>query len=151
LSGDFLFNEQTVFEEVDTPFTGVETMVDEETWQLPTEGFQLRHELPDRSETQMDGLASKELNRDRNRSGSLGPDDNTYEDALRFGSLTTQLNRGPALDFTDVIQETVQYHASQGDLQTAVSLILVLGDKVRCHFKESVLEAWMLDYIGRLN
>lgn len=37
--GDFLFNEQTAFEEVDTPFTGMETMVDEDRWQLPSVRF----------------------------------------------------------------------------------------------------------------
>ena len=83
---------------------GVDTMVDEDAWQLPTEGFQLRHELPDRSDAHSDGISAKDLNRsDRNRSGSLGPDDHSYEDVLRFGSLATQLCHGPSLDFTDLI------------------------------------------------
>ncbi|OQV16163.1 WD repeat-containing protein 24 [Hypsibius exemplaris] len=150
-AGDFLFNEQTVFEEVDTPFTGVETMVDEDAWQLQTEGFQLRHELPDRSDSHIDGLATKDINRDRNRSGSLGPDDHSYEDALRFGSMTALLTRGPTLDFSQLVQETVHFYAEQGDPQTAVSLILVLGERIRSHFKEALLEAWMLDYIDLLS
>ena len=40
-TGDFLFNEQTVFEEVDTPFTGIDTIVDEEQWQLPSVSYNL--------------------------------------------------------------------------------------------------------------
>ena len=106
-------------------------------------------ELPARSHSHIDGISSKSdlSRRDRNRSGSLGPDE-SCEDALRLGALTGHMNGWQAIDFTERVQETIHHHASQGDLQTAVSLVIVLGDRSKGMVNESVLEAWMLDYIG---
>lgn len=36
----------------------------------------------------------------------------------------------------------------QGDVQTAASMYIVLGNKVKGHIDEEVLEGWMSAYIG---
>lgn len=107
-------------------------------------------ELPDRSHGRADGISSKVdmIRRDRNRSGSLGPED-TGENGLRLDSLLANINHGPMLDFTERMQDAIHFSANQGDLQTAVSLVLVLGDRGRGMVGEEVLEAWLLDYIGK--
>ena len=86
-------------------------------------------------------------NRNRIRSGSIGPESET-EDSLRLASLLTQVSGSSSLDFGDLIQEIILYHAEQGDLQTAVSLVIVLGNRIKGCFDESLLEAYFLDYIG---
>ncbi|GAU97749.1 hypothetical protein RvY_08990-2 [Ramazzottius varieornatus] len=156
-TGDFLFNEQTVFEEVDSPFVVAEPVDEESFHTLPTEGFQLRHELPDRAhaclthdvEVVPGGRATTNANRNRIRSGSIGPDSET-EDSLRLASLMPQVSGSSFLDFSDLVQESIQYHAEQGDVQTAVSLIIVLGDRIKGFFDEVLLEAYVLDYIDLL-
>ena len=116
-AGDFLFNEQTVFEEVDSPFVVAEP-IDEESFQnLPVEGFQLRHDLPDRShaylthevEVSPGSRAALNPNRNRIRSGSIH--ESETEDSLRLASLMTQVSGSSPLEFGDLIQESILYHA----------------------------------------
>ena len=40
---------------------------------------------------------------------------------------------------------TVYY---QGDVQMAVSVVIVLGDKIRSHIDQMTLEHWFMSYIG---
>ena len=37
----------------------------------------------------------------------------------------------------------------QGDVQTAVSVMIVLGDKIRPHVDELAQEQWFMSYIGK--
>lgn len=47
--------------------------------------------------------------------------------------------------------EMLYHMAEDGDVQTAVSLLLVLGDRVRHLLNESAVEHWILAYIDALS
>lgn len=52
--------------------------------------------------------------------------------------------------FSDLIVDVLQYYANQGDVQTTVSFLIVLGDRVRNFLDESLQESWFHSYIGKL-
>lgn len=62
----------------------------------------------------------------------------------------------PRWNSSELIAATLQHHANDGDFQTAVCVLLVLGEKRRYLTKttsvdEVVQEQWLLSYIDTLN
>lgn len=62
----------------------------------------------------------------------------------------------PRWNCSDLLAETLQQHADEGDFQTAVCILLVLGDRRRYLTKTAQLdevtqEQWLLTYIDMLS
>lgn len=61
----------------------------------------------------------------------------------------------PRWNSSELIAETLQQHANEGDFQTVVNVLLVLGDRRRYLTKMSTIdevtqEQWLLTYIEML-
>lgn len=52
---------------------------------------------------------------------------------------------------SSVVTDMLYHLADEGDVQTAVTLILVLGDRIRPTINESALEHWFFSYIDALS
>lgn len=64
--------------------------------------------------------------------------------------------RLPRWNSSELIVETLEHHANDGDFQTAVCVLLVLGERRRYLTKSPLLdeviqEQWLLSYIDMLN
>lgn len=47
----------------------------------------------------------------------------------------------------DSVQEMLRFHAEKGDIQTAVSILIVLGKKINFPLAEK--SKWVIGYIGK--
>ncbi|RUS90721.1 hypothetical protein EGW08_001525, partial [Elysia chlorotica] len=117
---------------------------------LPNEGFQPRHELnamtgnhPHMMGDPDTGVAAV---MDAPRSGELDvllPASQSCEPTLAV----TQLHTPEPLDFSQSIADMISSLADQGDVQSAVSMLIVLGENIRPHIDEAFQECWFFSYI----
>lgn len=117
-------------------------------WTLPTEAFPIRHEIMDRS-------PPPEQFPNHHHTPDLPEDTQTIQvDDQLPGMLTVstpskKLSWDPSL----IIIDALHYYATLGDIQTAASILIVLGDsrKYLTGLSEVVQEHWLLGYIELLS
>lgn len=128
-----------------------------EDWiQLPTEAFQPRHELtdptapPDRPDHD---TALMTLHSEVALVLTPVPDSNNEpeDDLLNINIDPKHLHTGPSLDFAANAVEIINYLADQTHVQTAVTMLIVLGDQVRSKIDVETQENWFLAYIDLLS
>ncbi|XP_076468926.1 GATOR2 complex protein WDR24-like [Babylonia areolata] len=130
----------------------------EEWTQLPSEAFQPRHEItgptapPDRPDHDSI-LAAVESDAVAFSTPLQTPVDDSEpsEQYLNLNIDTSALHCGPVLDFTPFAIQGIHSLAEQGDIQTCVSMLIVLGDHVRSHIDLETQENWFLSYIDLLS
>lgn len=115
-------------------------------WTLPTEAFPLRHELQDRSPPpeQFPNHISPEIN---DIQSAVAVEDQPSS-LLSVTSIPKLLPWNP----TPIIVESLKYHALISDVQTSVSILLVLGD-YRPNYNvldKATQEQWILGYLDQL-
>ncbi|PVD30506.1 hypothetical protein C0Q70_09773 [Pomacea canaliculata] len=153
-SGDFFFGDG----DTDVvPYTlGINVHSTGEDWShLPPEAFQPRHEItghttpPDRFDgTDHDALHIAAIESDITL--PTPTETELREQYLNLSIDVSSLPSCPAHDFTPIVVELIRYFAEQGDVQTCVSMLIVLGDHVRSHIEEESQENWFLSYIDLL-
>ncbi|XP_077864597.1 GATOR2 complex protein WDR24 [Saccoglossus kowalevskii] len=134
-------------------YSGNETTED---WHLPTEAFQPRHEIRDRSPS------PDQLQQVRPESPSSCNDSETLSIHNQFLSIPTSDNINPMpmsavistslqpWQFKQIIRDMLHFYAEQGDVQMTVSALIVLGDRIRNLIDETTQELWFMSYIELL-
>ncbi|KAF7268665.1 hypothetical protein GWI33_018236 [Rhynchophorus ferrugineus] len=117
-------------------------------WTLPTEAFQLQHEI-------MDHSPPPEQFPNHHHSASIQIDTlHTFQlDEQHSAMLTVSLPpKQLTWDPSSVVIKTLQHYATLGDVQTAATVLIVLGDsrKYLTGLSEAVQEHWMMGYIELL-
>ena len=114
-------------------------------WILPSEAFQPRHEIKDRSPPP-EHFTSRCFAGTRIEAQMVEVEDTTSALLCLPGSSSSL---GTSLGWSGISNavDMVYHMAEDGDVQTAVSLILVLGDRIRHLLNESAVEHWILAYI----
>ncbi|XP_064647525.1 GATOR2 complex protein WDR24-like isoform X2 [Lineus longissimus] len=159
--GDFFFGDG---EGADNPFgydnlTGMELsegpglVMD---WNLPTEAFQPRHEIvaqsvsPQHTADRLGDRDSPSSANESDFSSHVNMEENAFprSELINARPFVTQM---PVWQCTDIVVEMLYHYAKQGDVQMAVSVIIILGDKIRPHIEEQALEQWFMSYIDLLS
>ncbi|XP_064614643.1 LOW QUALITY PROTEIN: GATOR2 complex protein WDR24-like [Liolophura sinensis] len=119
---------------------------------LPSEAFQPRHEILDQStppETQLlNGAIDSPPSANESDLNNQHPDQETEIQAL-IKSLQP-ITRLPEWKFSDIVLDMLKYYAEQGDIQTSVSMLIVLGERLRGKIDEQTQENWFASYIELL-
>ncbi|XP_046842250.1 GATOR complex protein WDR24-like [Xenia sp. Carnegie-2017] len=147
---DFIFGEEQEFQ-FDSADIDAQLEIE---YTLAHEAFEPRQDIEDRPlptlhsererySTPYSGGDSDVATAQNHRSSIV---DLTLKDDERMRSLLF-----PKLDFTDIVVECLEYYAKQGDVQMSVSVLLVLGDKIRSAIEEHVQEQWLLSYVDLLS
>lgn len=109
---------------------------EEQEYSLPQEAFPLRHEIVD-NPSALDHLQDKadspHVSGNEAETVSLTP-----VESFSLISISHSLyeNRLPSDFFNPIVRDTLLFYAEQGDVQTAVSVLIVLGDRIRKEIDE---------------
>ncbi|NXO76368.1 WDR24 protein, partial [Sitta europaea] len=109
---------------------------EEQEYSLPQEAFPLRHEIVD-NPAALDHLQDKadspHVSGNEAETVSLTP-----VESFSLISISHSLyeNRLPADFFSPIVRDTLLFYAEQGDVQTAVSVLIVLGERIRKEIDE---------------
>ncbi|NXN82290.1 WDR24 protein, partial [Bombycilla garrulus] len=111
---------------------------EEQEYSLPQEAFPLRHEIVD-NPSALDHLADKadspHVSGNEAETVSLTP-----VESFSLISISHSLyeNRLPSDFFNPIVRDTLLFYAEQGDVQTAVSVLIVLGERIRKEIDEQM-------------
>ncbi|XP_028401189.1 GATOR complex protein WDR24-like isoform X2 [Dendronephthya gigantea] len=147
---DFVFSEEQEFQFDSQDISGEMQLED---YTLANEAFEPRQNIEDRPPS---------LETDQERPDTpISPIDSdiasVYTQQTSFvESLLT--NQGemknvlfPKWDCSGVVKDCLKYYANKGDIQMCVSVLLVLGDKIRPEIDEKVQEEWFKSYLDLLS
>ncbi|XP_059470417.1 GATOR complex protein WDR24 [Neocloeon triangulifer] len=115
----------------------------QQDWTLPSEAFNLRHEIEDRSPPpeQFPNHCSVDMI-------DVTPPE---ESNLILPLINVSgLPRMSLFDPSEVVASALNRHAESSDVQTAASVLLVLGEKRAAHIEECKQETWLLGYLELL-
>ncbi|NWU90806.1 WDR24 protein, partial [Upupa epops] len=109
---------------------------EEQEYSLPQEAFPLRHEIVD-NPSALDHLQDKadspHVSGNEAETVSLTPVESF---SLISISHSIYENRLPSDFFNPIVRDTLLFYAEQGDVQMAVSVLIVLGDRIRKEIDE---------------
>lgn len=150
VQGDFYFGdgEADLFRMLD--FSHLSSMPTDEDWTLPREAFNVRHPLgdgsppPEIANMPNSPLCAAEEISDREFGGN-----EEEEQSMMLALCNTP--KFPSWNFSDHVANVLQFYAEQGDVQMSVSILLVLGEKVRYVVTESLQEQWFHSYLELLS
>ncbi|NXI16998.1 WDR24 protein, partial [Irena cyanogastra] len=109
---------------------------EDQEYSLPQEAFPLRHEIVD-NPSALDHLQDKadspHVSGNEAETVSLTP-----VESFSLISISHSLyeNRLPSDFFNPIVRDTLLFYAEQGDVQTAVSVLIVLGERIRKEIDE---------------
>ncbi|XP_026560361.1 GATOR complex protein WDR24 [Pseudonaja textilis] len=123
---------------------------EEQEYILPQEAFPLRHEIVD-NPSALDHLQDKadspHVSGNEAETVSLTP-----VESFSLISISHSLyeNRLPADFFSPIVHDMLLFYAEQGDVQMAVSVLIVLGDRIKKGIDDQTQEHWYMSYIDLL-
>ncbi|CAK7303492.1 GATOR complex protein WDR24 [Vulpes lagopus] len=124
---------------------------EEPEYVLPQEAFPLRHEIvdtPSGPEHLQDKADSPHVSGSEADAASLAPVDSSF--SLISVSHALYDSRLPPDFFSALVCDMLRFYAEQGDVQMAVSVLIVLGERVRKDIDEQTQEHWYTSYIDLL-
>ncbi|EPQ10284.1 GATOR complex protein WDR24 [Myotis lucifugus] len=124
---------------------------EEPEYVLPQEAFPLRHEIvdtPPGPENLQDKADSPHVSGSEADVASLAPMDSSF--SLVSVSHALYDSRLPPDFFSALVCDMLRFYAEQGDVQMAVSVLIVLGERVRKDIDEQTQEHWYASYIDLL-
>ncbi|XP_036446905.1 GATOR complex protein WDR24 [Colossoma macropomum] len=127
-----------------------ENQAEEAEFSLPQEAFPLRHEIvdhPSAPEPPAEKPESPQVSGSEAESFCLTPMESIS--LISVSQLLYQPQLPPSF-FCPVVREMLDYYAEQGDVQMAVSVLIVLGDRIRKDIDELTQEHWYMSYIDLL-
>lgn len=120
-------------------------------WTLPNEAFEPRHPIrdsppvPDLGHAQSSPTSADE--EDFKDSSAITSD---FDDRSKVLTISRPLVM-PAWNHKDIVIDMLYEYVDEGDVQMAVSVVIVLGDKLKGYIDESTIEAWLLAYVELLS
>ncbi|XP_062515245.1 GATOR2 complex protein WDR24-like isoform X2 [Corticium candelabrum] len=117
-------------------------------WQLPSEAFQPREEMQSRSPS-LHSPPSTGSHSPTSRDSEVVSRQLTRKNTVikKETGTTPQMLDYPKWDHSQIVVDMLQYLAHQGDVQNAVSMALVLGDRLEPGaISEGTLEQWFFSY-----
>uniref|UniRef100_A0A8C9IYG6 GATOR2 complex protein WDR24 n=1 Tax=Panthera tigris altaica TaxID=74533 RepID=A0A8C9IYG6_PANTA len=124
---------------------------EEPEYVLPQEAFPLRHEIvdtPPGPEHLQDKADSPHVSGSEADAASSAPMDSSF--SLISVSHALYDSRLPPDFFSALVCDMLRFYAEQGDVQMAVSVLIVLGERVRKDIDEQTQEHWYTSYIDLL-
>lgn len=111
-------------------------LAEEHEYILPQEAFQLRHEIIDNPSVPdhlQDKVESPHVSGNETETVCLSP-----IESFSLMSISQPLYDAylPADYFNSLVKDMLHYYAEQGDVQMAVSVLIVLGDRIRKEIDE---------------
>ncbi|XP_013392028.1 GATOR complex protein WDR24 [Lingula anatina] len=148
--GDFFFGDGEL-ETFDYPVT-MANMDSMQDWTLPTEAIPLRHEIQDRLDSpdplQNATDSPSSANESEFSSQAFGNAENATPmynlQAIPFAS------QNPPWEFSHLVCDMLEYFAEQGDVQTSVSVLIILGNKMKTPVEDQKQEQWFMAYLELL-
>ncbi|KAG8145498.1 hypothetical protein E2320_012023 [Naja naja] len=135
---------------MDSSSTLINNDAEEQEYILPQEAFPLRHEIVD-NPSALDHLQDKadspHVSGNEAETVSLTP-----VESFSLISISHSLyeNRLPADFFSPIVHDMLLFYAEQGDVQMAVSVLIVLGDRIKKGIDDQTQEHWYMSYIDLL-
>lgn len=131
--------------------------------EVQREAFQLKHEIQDFTVPPDLDLINNDLN-----AITLADEIETFEDDLASTAnernarklvkdnnveklLAVELEANPPFKFTDIVVRMLSWYADQGDIQTTVSALIILGEKLKYAIDLAIQEHWFHSYIDLLS
>ncbi|KAJ0060157.1 hypothetical protein NL108_004003, partial [Boleophthalmus pectinirostris] len=118
---------------------------------LPPEGFQLRHEIMDHPSApehlQQDKADSPHVSGNEAEVTCLTPIESFSLISICQPLYSPHLT---ASFFCPIVREMLTFYAERGDVQMAVSVLIVLGERIRKEIDELTQEHWYMSYIDLL-
>lgn len=116
---------------------------EEQEYLLPREAFQLRHEIVDNPSApdhlQQDKADSPHVSGNEAEVTCLTPIESFSLISISQPLFSPHL---PASFFCPIVKEMLSYYAEQGDVQMAVSVLIVLGDRIRREIDDLTQVRW---------
>ncbi|XP_041134014.1 GATOR complex protein WDR24-like isoform X1 [Polyodon spathula] len=147
---DYLFGDAELEDDDLYPMENENATAEEAEYILPQEAFPLRHEIMDNPsvpEHLQDKVDSPHVSGNEAETVCLTP-----IKSFSLISISQPLYEShlPASFFSPVVREMLQHYAEAGDVQMAVSVLIVLGDRIRKEVDEVTQEHWYTSYIDLL-
>uniref|UniRef100_A0A3Q2SPK9 GATOR2 complex protein WDR24 n=1 Tax=Fundulus heteroclitus TaxID=8078 RepID=A0A3Q2SPK9_FUNHE len=124
---------------------------EEQVYTLPPEAFQLRHEIVDNPSApehlQQDKADSPHVSGNEAEVTCLTPIESFSLISISQPLYSPHLH---ASFFCPIVREMLSYYAEQGDVQMAVSVLIVLGERIRKEIDDLTQEHWYMSYIDLL-
>lgn len=124
---------------------------DGQDWMLPNEAFQPRHSIGEKSLAVDQGNLQESSS---NHSDPTPPADKQrsrdLNDDIKFLRLSKFLSL-PEWDFKPLVVDMLRHFAEDGDMQMAVTMLIVLQDKLEDLVDNSTEEEWFLAYLELLS
>ena len=132
--------------------------------EVQREAFQLKHEIQDFTVPPDLDLINNDLN-----AINLADEIETFEDDLAGSPsnernsrklfkdnnveklLAVEVPANPPFKFTEIVVQMLSWYADQGDIQTTVSALIILGEKLKYAIDLALQEHWFHSYIDLLS
>ncbi|XP_054161603.1 GATOR complex protein WDR24-like [Oppia nitens] len=135
-----------------------DVMSNQQDWVLPREAFFPRHPI-------QDYLIPPEMTETNEEPSSPKSETNEEEDVVdnmnymslnssqwnSISLLSSKAPPNPVWPFTNLVADMLHFYAGQGDIQSSVSILLVLGDKMKTAIDVAVQQQWYQSYIDLLS
>ncbi|CAL4138926.1 unnamed protein product, partial [Meganyctiphanes norvegica] len=142
LNQDFFFGDGEI-NQIPFDYDNLNNIGTSQEWTLPNEAFQPRHQILHRSTTPPTEMENNSSPRDIQESGSyVITSPSVLKEVQSFG-----IERW---DFSKLVIDMVEHYAASGDVQMAVTVVIVLGDKFKGEIEPNQLEHWFQSYIDLL-
>ena len=159
--GDFFFSENDALSQSGFELSQSNTLTDginsQHEWDLPREAFYPRHAIqdcsipPEITDTNNDPSSPTSMDEDDDALNQINFISISDTDSHSHSLLSSRAPPIPVWPFTGLVAEMLHFYASQGDVQTSVSVLLVLGDKMKSWIDVSVQQQWYQSYIDLLS
>ncbi|XP_043203975.1 GATOR complex protein WDR24-like [Amphibalanus amphitrite] len=149
--GDFFFGDGEV-NEMCLDYDDLDVAPD---YTLPTEAFEPRHELADGSpppESLQVGAETAAIEPAAAAAAAAArlPANPAAVEQLNLSLLAIPASLVADWPVGSVVADMLQHYAVDGDVQTAVSVMVVLGDRLRPHLQSAAAEHWCMAYLELL-
>ncbi|PWA21953.1 hypothetical protein CCH79_00015623 [Gambusia affinis] len=128
-----------------------QTVPEEPVYTLPPEAFQLRHEIIDNlsapEHLQQDKADSPHASGNEAEVACLTPIESFSLISISQPLYSPHLH---ASFFCPIVREMLSHYAERGDVQMAVSVLIVLGERIRKEIDDLTQEHWYMSYIDLL-
>lgn len=123
----------------------------DQDWTLPNEAFEPRHPI-------RDSPPVPDLAHDKSSPTSADEEDfgesRSFPSELDDHSKVLTISRRlviPPWNPKEIVIDMLHEYVDEGDVQMSVSVMIVLGEKLKGYVDETTYEAWLLAYIGLLS
>ncbi|XP_023244800.1 GATOR complex protein WDR24-like [Centruroides sculpturatus] len=149
---DFFFGDGTMDNLIGLDYNTMNTIDNLQDWTLPHEVFHPRHPIKDCSPppeiTNAPSSPTSDSEDETKIDNFIGSSDiNKHSSVITIYSVPSF----PFWNFEETVIDALHFYANQGDVQMAVSILLVLGNRLDGCINETLVENWIISYIELLS